>query len=100
MTVASRLLQFLRWVKGSIQLWWAQFYKPPKKCMIGKAPPKLSKEERPAGVLLNLFAIDTMTWPLSAISALIYMFCALVFVYFGEVLFFFFFANSKGAYCR
>jgi hypothetical protein len=34
-TVAARQLQFLRWVKGSIQLWWAQFYDPPKRMVIG-----------------------------------------------------------------
>lgn len=42
-TVASRLLQYLRWVKGSIQLWWAQFYQPPRKVLIGEAPKKLLK---------------------------------------------------------
>jgi len=83
-TVASRQLQFLRWVKGSIQLWWAQFYRPPRRTCIGEAPPELPKEERPSGLMLGMFAIDTMTWPLSAISALIYMFCALVFVFFGD----------------
>jgi cellulose synthase (UDP-forming) len=83
-TVASRLLQYLRWVKGSIQLWWAQYYQPPRKMCIGEAPPKLPRDQRPSKFMLTFYAIDTMTWPLSAISALLYMFCALVFVYCAE----------------
>lgn len=93
-TVASAMKQRMRWCKGSVQILLLKFFGlqegeeaefhpglEPEKEETDSFRLKMLREDKIIHTIVQkAFSIDTMTYPLSAITAIGYMFVALIFV--------------------
>jgi len=95
-TVASAMKQRMRWCKGSVQILIMRLFGPPPQCELVFQPgleplpedtsalteKKKTRDDRiTTEFMRKMFSLDTMLYPISAVTAICYMFVALLFVW-------------------